>query len=114
MIFPIACPRVQRLSYTVHGDVTILVFGRGEQVDLRNGLANLEDRSVGRREDLTRVELCQFRFLKNHDSDSSAVISNLSGIWTQIGIEKESLSSSQFLVKKEFQYQGGNSIGLNL
>ena len=44
------------------------------------------------------IELCRFRFLKNLDSESSALFNNLSGIGTGIGIEKKKLfSSSQFL-----------------
>ena len=33
------------------------------------------------------LELCRFRLLKNHDSDSLAVFNNLSGIGTAIGIK---------------------------
>ena len=46
---------------------------------------------IGReREAETYLELCLFRFLKNCDSDSSAVFSGLSGIGARLGLEKES------------------------
>ena len=46
------CPGVGRVPQAVHRDEVALVLRLWEQVDLRLGLANLEDRSVRRRQEL--------------------------------------------------------------
>ena len=46
------------------------------------------------------IELCRFRFLKNCDSGSSAVFSNLSGIGIERDLEKESFTDAQLLISQ--------------
>ena len=46
------------------------------------------------------TELCRFRFLKNHDSDSLTVFSNLNGTGTENEFVKELFSYSQFLISR--------------